>query len=79
MLIKIQYFSLLRDLKGPDSVEIPEGSTIADLLKMLFEDVPGLESWNKRLLIAAGIEWVPKDYIVQPGDVISLMPPVQGG
>jgi len=48
-------------------------------LKMLFEDVPGLESWNKRLLIAAGIEWVPNDYIVQPGDVISLMPPVQGG
>ena len=79
MLIKIQYFSLLRDLKGPESVEMPEGSTIADLLKILFEDVPGLVSWNKCLLIAAGIEWVPNDYIVQPGDVISLMPPVQGG
>ena len=79
MLIKIQYFSLLRDLNGPDSVEMPEGSTIADLLKILFEDGPGLVSWNKCLLIAAGIEWVPNDYIVQPGDVISLMPPVQGG
>lgn len=79
MLIKIQYFSLLRDLNGPDSVEMPEGSTIADLLKMLCDDVPGLESWNQRLLIAAGTEWVPKGYIVQPGDVISLMPPVQGG
>ena len=79
MLIKIQYFSLLRDLKGPESVEMPEGSTIADLLKRLSDDVPGLESWNQRLLIAAGTEWVPQDYMVQPGDVISLMPPVQGG
>ncbi|HEX7194751.1 MAG TPA: MoaD/ThiS family protein [Chthoniobacterales bacterium] len=79
MLIKIQYFSLLRDLKGPDSVEISEGSTVADLLKTLFAQVPGLEAWNKRLLIAAGIEWVPQNYIVRPDDVISLMPPVQGG
>ena len=79
MLIKIQYFSLLRDLKGPDSVEISEGSTVADLLKTLFAQVPGLEAWNKRLLIAAGIEWVPQNYIVRPDDVIFLMPPVQGG
>jgi molybdopterin converting factor small subunit len=79
VLIKIQYFSLLRDLKGPDSVEISEGSTVADLLKMLFAQVPGLEPWNKRLLIAAGLEWVPQNYVVRPDDVISLMPPVQGG
>ena len=79
MLIRIQYFSLLRDLKGPNSVEIPEGSSVADLLKTLFEQVSGLEAWNKRLLIAAGTEWVPQDYIVRPDDVISLMPPVQGG
>ena len=79
MLIKIQYFSLLRDLKGPDSVEISEGSTVAELLKTLFAQVPGLEAWNKRLLIAAGIEWVPQNYVVRPDDVISLMPPVQGG
>src|SRR5262249_42935393 len=79
MLVRIQYFSLLRDLKGPNSVEISEGSTVADLLKTLFEQVSGLEAWNKRLLIAAGTEWVPQDYVVRPDDVISLMPPVQGG
>jgi molybdopterin converting factor small subunit len=79
VLVKIQYFSLLRDLNGPDSVEISEGSTVADLLKALFAQVPGLEAWNKRLLIAAGIEWVPQNYVVRPDDVISLMPPVQGG
>jgi molybdopterin converting factor small subunit len=79
VLVKIQYFSLLRDLNGPNSIEIPEGSTVADLLKALFEQLPALEAWNKRLLVAAGIEWVPQDYILRPDDVISLMPPVQGG
>jgi molybdopterin converting factor small subunit len=79
VLIKIQYFSLLRDLKGPESVEMAEGSTVADLLKTLFDKIPDLEAWNKRLLIAAGTEWVPQDYILRPNDLISLMPPVQGG
>jgi molybdopterin converting factor small subunit len=79
MLIKIQYFSQLRDLNGPQSVEMAEGGTVADLLKTLFDKVPGLEPWNKHLLIAAGIEWVTQDYILRPDDLISLMPPVQGG
>ena len=79
MVIRIQYFSLLRDLKGPESVEVPEGSTVADLLKTVFEKVPALKAWDNRLLIAAGTEWAPRDYILRPDDLISLMPPVQGG
>jgi molybdopterin converting factor small subunit len=46
---------------------------------ILFQQIPALEGWNKHLLIAAGTEWVPRNYVVQPGDTISLMPPVQGG
>ena len=79
MLIKIQYFSLLRDLKGPDSIEMADGSTVGDLLRTLFDQVSGLSAWNKHLLVAAGIEWVPREYILRPDDLISLMPPVQGG
>jgi molybdopterin converting factor small subunit len=79
VIIKIQYFSLLRDLNGPESVEMAEGSTVADLLKILFDKAPGLEAWSRHLLIAAGIEWVRQDHILRPDDLISLMPPVQGG
>jgi molybdopterin converting factor small subunit len=79
MLIRIQYFSLLRDLKGPESIEISQGSTVAELLSIIFKQVPGLEKWNNRMLIAAGVEWVSRDYVMQPDDLISLMPPVQGG
>jgi molybdopterin converting factor small subunit len=79
VVIKIQYFSLLRDLKGPESVQIAEGSTVADLLATLFDKVPALEAWNDRLLIAAGTEWATGEHILRPDDLISLMPPVQGG
>jgi len=77
--IQIQYFSQLRDLGGPESVELAEGTTVEMLLKRLFELSPSLAPWSEHLLVAVGIEWVQRDYVVRPGDLISLMPPVQGG
>ena len=79
MLIQIQYFSQLRDLGGPESVELAEGATVEVLLDRVFELTPRLAAWNKHLLVAAGPEWAQRDYVVRPGDLISLMPPVQGG
>jgi len=79
MLIQIQYFAQLRDLGGPDSIDLVEGTTVESLLNDLFQRAPGLEVWNKHLLVAAGIEWVQRDYVVKSGETISLMPPVQGG
>ena len=79
MLIQIQYFSRLRDLGGPESVELAEGTTVQMLLVKLFELSPKLAPWNKHLLVAAGTEWVHRDYVLKSGDLISLMPPVQGG
>jgi molybdopterin converting factor small subunit len=79
VVIKIQYFAQLRDLGAPESVELGSGATVGVLLNRLFELSPGLAAWNKNLLLAAGTEWVRRDYVICPGDVISLMPPVQGG
>ena len=79
MLIKIQYFAQLRDLRGPESIELASGATVAVLLEKLYEITPSLAAWNKNLLLAAGTEWVQRDYVIDSDDVISLMPPVQGG
>jgi molybdopterin converting factor small subunit len=77
--VHLQYFSQLRDLKGPESLDLAPGTTVAELLQKLYALLPGLKEWDKCLLIAAGIEYVARDYILQPGDSVSLMPPVQGG
>ena len=79
MLIQIQYFAQLRSFDGPDSLDLAEGTTVEDLLRRLFQLKPNLEVWNQHLLVAAQTEWVQRDYVVKPGDTISLMPPVQGG
>ena len=79
MLIEIRYFAQLRCLEGPDSLEMPEGTTVEDLLNKIFQLKPALRVWNKHLLVAAQTEWVQRDYVVKAGDTISLMPPVQGG
>jgi molybdopterin converting factor small subunit len=79
VLIQIQYFAQLRGLGGPDSIELAEGTTVEGLLESLYRQTPTLEAWNKHLLIAAGTDWVERAFVVQPGDTISLMPPVQGG
>jgi molybdopterin converting factor small subunit len=77
--IHLQYFSQLRDLKGPEEVDLAPGTTVAGLLDKLYGLLPELKQWDKCLLIAAGIEYVPRDYVLKPGELISLMPPVQGG
>jgi molybdopterin converting factor small subunit len=81
MKVHIQFFSRLRDLAGVPEValDVPNATTAADLLEMLYERTPALRSWDKSILVGAGVEFVGRDYIVQPGDQMSIMPPVQGG
>ena len=81
MKVHIQFFSRLRDLAGGSEMEldVPESTTAADLLEVLYSRAPALGVWDKSILVAAGVEFVGRDYVVQPRDKISIMPPVQGG
>jgi molybdopterin converting factor small subunit len=81
MKVHVQFFSRLRDLAGVSETEInvPAGSMTADLLDLLYLRMPALREWDKSILVAAGVEFVGRDYVLQPGDRISIMPPVQGG
>ncbi|MGN6644764.1 MAG: MoaD/ThiS family protein [Verrucomicrobiota bacterium] len=40
---------------------------------------PKLAAMEKSTLIAVGVEYQPRDYLLKDGDVVSLFPPVQGG
>lgn len=81
MKVHLQFFSRLRDLAGVSEMEtdVPEGTMIADLLEILYSRTPALRNWDKSILVAAGVEFVGRDYVLQPDDQISIMPPVQGG
>ena len=81
MKVHVQFFSRLRDLAEVSEMEldVPDSTTAADLLEMLYSRTPPLRAWDKSILVAAGVEFVGRDYVVQSGDQISIMPPVQGG
>jgi molybdopterin converting factor small subunit len=81
MKVHLQFFSRLRDLAGlsQTDMDLPEGTTAADLLERLYTRTPALRDWDKSILVASGVEFVGRDYVLRPDDQISIMPPVQGG
>ncbi len=80
-MVRVQLFSHLRDAAGiPElDLELPDGATVADLLRQLYALKPALRSWDSSILIGAGVEFVDRDHVVHPGEQIAIMPPVQGG
>ena len=81
MKVRVQFFSRLRDLAGlaETEMEVPDKTTITDLLGLVYSRTPALREWDNSILVAAGVEFVGRDYVLQPNDDISIMPPVQGG
>ena len=79
--VHVQLFSHLRDAAGVSELdlELPDSSTVADLLDKLYARTPALRSWDGSILIGAGVEFVGRDYLLRPGEQIAIMPPVQGG
>ncbi len=81
MKVTVQFFSFLRQLTGQTEmpVELPAGATVADLLATLYRQHPRLREAEKTTLIAVGVEFAKSGEKLKDGDVVSLMPPLQGG
>jgi len=82
MTATVLFFSVLRDLVGATSLRITLDSspvTMGALLGSLYRDYPALQDWDSRLLLAINAEFATRDDLVNDGDEIALMPPVQGG
>ena len=79
--MRVQFFSQLKEIVGAGEItlNLPGGSSVADLLARLYRDFPELEKWDRNLLVGAGLDFVARDHIIQPNDQIAIMPPVQGG
>lgn len=79
--VQVHFYSYFKDLTGCARMEIslPAGSTLAELLRMLHARFPQLAAMENSTLLAVGVEYQPRDYVVQAGDEVSLFPPVQGG
>jgi MoaD family protein len=81
MTVRVQFWSYFKDLTGCGQVseELPVAATIGDLLQRLQARFPKLIAMQKSTLIAVGVEYQGRDYVLKDGDEVSLFPPVQGG
>jgi len=79
--VRVQFYSQLRDLVGAPELDLdlPEKSTVGQLLEKIYEQKPTLRSRDKSILVGVGVEFVERNYELKAGDEISIMPPVQGG
>jgi molybdopterin converting factor small subunit len=81
MKVRVQLYAQLRELVGIDelNIELAQGATVRELLETIYTQKPLLRVQDKSILIGAGLEFVNRDYKLNPGEEIAIMPPVQGG
>ena len=81
MEITVHFFSYFKDLTGcaQTSEALPAGSTLDDLLNKLAARFAKLGAMRKSTLVAVGVDYQGRDYVLREGDEVSLFPPVQGG
>ena len=79
--MKVQFFSQLKEVVGAGelTLDLPDGTSVAELLVRLYRDFPALAQWDRNLLVGAGVDFVERDHLISPNDEIAIMPPVQGG
>ena len=81
MQIRVQFFSYFRDLTDcAETLEtISSGATLGELQHQLTLRFPKLAAMRKSTLLAVGVDYQTRDYVLKEGDEVSLFPPVQGG
>ena len=81
MTVRAEFYSRLREIVGAPAVDIqlPDAATVHELVEKLCIDYPRLRDFQNSMLFGIGLEFVRPDHLLRSGDVIAIMPPVQGG
>ncbi|WP_456367473.1 ubiquitin-like small modifier protein 1 [Thermococcus sp.] len=87
MRIKVRYFARYRSLigKGEEEIEVPEGTTVGELVELLKERYPVLKNEVfadddlADVNVSRNGRYVRFDEVLRDGDVVALFPPVSGG
>ena len=79
--IRVKFYAQLRELIGVHELdlELLQGATVRELLEKVYAQKPALRAHDKSILVGAGMEFVDRDYKLNRGQEIAIMPPVQGG
>jgi molybdopterin converting factor small subunit len=81
MSVTVTFYSYFKDLTGCASTteEVETGTTLGALYEKLTARFSRLAEMRKSTLMAVGVDYQSRDYVLKAGDEVSLFPPVQGG
>ncbi|HMU39309.1 MAG TPA: molybdopterin converting factor subunit 1 [Pseudomonadota bacterium] len=81
MKVSVRYFALLKERLGKDreTVELPDGASVSELLSRLSERQPFVAASRKAVQVAVNQEFMPETTVLADGDEVALIPPVAGG
>ena len=81
MKARVRLFAILREKAGASEVtlELPGGSTVADLVKEMAHRYPALLEGVAHTMVAVNTEYVQQSQVLHDGDEVALIPPVSGG
>jgi molybdopterin converting factor small subunit len=81
MRVTVCLYSYFKELAGCARLteELPPGSTLEELFRKLAARFPKLAAMERSTLMAVGVDYQGRDYVLKPGDEVSFFPPVQGG
>ena len=79
--ITVSFFSYFKELTSCSQFKtiVPEGSTLRDVFEHIAQRFPKLAVMEKSTLMAVGLDYQDRNYILKNGEEVSLFPPVQGG
>lgn len=79
--VRTLFFAAYRDLLGTSSadVDLPDGATVADLVRLLRERGLPYEALPEDPPVAVNRSWAGADEILEDGDEVAFLPPVAGG
>jgi molybdopterin converting factor subunit 1 len=81
MRIRILFFGILKDVVGrtQDELEMPEDSSVADVLAYYELQFPSLRESLSSIALAVNQQYAGRQVKLKAGDEIALLPPVSGG
>jgi molybdopterin synthase catalytic subunit/molybdopterin converting factor small subunit len=81
MLVRVLFFGVLKDLAGKsgDSLELPEGASVRDLLAHYAVLLPGFQEALGAIAVAVNREYAGPETGLRSDDEVGLLPPVSGG
>jgi len=81
MRVRVLFFGMLKELVGKptDTLELPEGARVRDVLAHYEEQSPQLRPSLGSLAVAVNQQYSSVTTEIRNGDEIALLPPVSGG